>query len=152
MLFRSGLWLGFAAVFLQIAVFLQPLLPEKYQISPVCETITHAFLMSAETPSNQLPYLHHLSHEKMMTMPDGHLMQMAEHTEKSHQHALGHECQYCTVYGHLIMPPELEVKQVLDRIQVRLIAIQQAFIHVWFVLQRLFLIPQGRAPPVFSYA
>ncbi|MGY0204414.1 DUF2946 domain-containing protein, partial [Acinetobacter soli] len=34
-----GRLLGFFAVFLQIAVFLQPLLPEKYQVSPVCETI-----------------------------------------------------------------------------------------------------------------
>ena len=48
------------------------------------------------------------------------------------------------------MPPELEVKEVLVRIQVRLLAFQKAFKHVYFVLQRLFLIPQGRAPPIFA--
>lgn len=37
-----GRLLGLYAVLLQIAVFLQPLLPEKYQISPVCETIAQA--------------------------------------------------------------------------------------------------------------
>ncbi|OTG38584.1 DUF2946 domain-containing protein, partial [Staphylococcus aureus] len=37
-----------------------------------------------------------------------------------------------------------------DRIQVRLIAFKQAFSHVWFVLQQLFLLPQGRAPPLFA--
>ena len=44
MVFRSGLLLACAAVFLQVAVFLQPLLPKQYQIAPVCETITLALL------------------------------------------------------------------------------------------------------------
>ncbi|HCK29908.1 MAG TPA: DUF2946 domain-containing protein, partial [Acinetobacter ursingii] len=42
LLLRTGLLLGFTAVFLQVAVFLQPLLPKQYQIAPVCETITQA--------------------------------------------------------------------------------------------------------------
>lgn len=66
----------------------------------------------------------------------------------AHEHDASHQCQYCTVYGNLVLPPELELKEVLDRIQVRLIAFQKAFKHVWFVLQQLFLIPQGRAPPL----
>ena len=48
------------------------------------------------------------------------------------------------------LPPELEIKEILDRIQVRLVAFQKAFRHVYFVLQRLFLLPQGRAPPLFA--
>ncbi|EQB3769831.1 DUF2946 domain-containing protein, partial [Acinetobacter baumannii] len=40
--------------------------------------------------------------------------------------------------------------EVLVRIQVRLVAYQQAFRHVYFALQRLFLLPQGRAPPLFA--
>lgn len=46
-LLRIGLLLGFAAVFLQIAVFLQPLLPQQYQIAPVCETITRTLFSNS---------------------------------------------------------------------------------------------------------
>ena len=69
------------------------------------------------------------------------------HIQHDH-HDANHQCQYCTVYANLVLPPDLDIKQVLDRIQVRLIAYQKTFKHVWFVLQQLFLIPQGRAPPL----
>ncbi len=142
MLLRSGLLLSFAAVFLQIAVFLQPLLPKQYQVAPVCETITQALLLSPATDTHSsASHTAHATHAEHQ--------QVVKQTVHDH-HDANHQCQYCTVYGNLVLPPELEVKQVLDRIQVRLMAFQQAFSHVWFVLQRLFLIPQGRAPPVFA--
>lgn len=137
---RSGLLLSFAAVFLQIAVFLQPLLPEQYQIAPVCETITRALLLPASAAHSSIAqHSAQLQHQAAQQDSHGH-----DHHDASHQ------CQYCTVYGNLVLPPELEVKQVLDRIQIRLVAFQQAFSYVWFVLQRLFLMPQGRAPPLFA--
>ncbi len=129
MVFRSGLLLACAAVFLQIAVFLQPLLPKQYQIAPVCETITRALLK----PKAQMETMSHAMH----------------HSHHDH-HDANHQCQYCTVYANLVLPPEFGVKEVLVRIQVRLVAYQQAFRHVYFALQRLFLLPQGRAPPLFA--
>lgn len=143
-LFKIGLLLGFTAVLLQIAVFLQPLLPKQYQIAPVCETIAQTFDLSA------------LQHHKAMSHVDSHMQHMPRMLEKAQSapahdhHDLNHQCQYCTVYGHLILPPELDVKEILVRIQVRLLAFQQAFRHVYYALQRLFLLPQGRAPPVFA--
>lgn len=143
-LFKIGLLLGFTAVLLQIAVFLQPLLPKQYQIAPVCETIAQTFDLSA------------LQHHKAMSHADSHMQHMPRMLEKAQSapahdhHDLNHQCQYCTVYGHLILPPELDVKEILVRIQVRLLAFQQAFRHVYYALQRLFLLPQGRAPPVFA--
>ncbi len=139
MLFRSGLLLSITAVFLQIAVFLQPLLPKQYQVAPVCETITRALL--------QKPALQHIS---ASTHAHHQLHQDHQQSAEHDHHDANHQCQYCTVYGNLVLPPELEIKEVLDRIQVRLIAFQKTFSHVWFVLQRLFLIPQGRAPPLFA--
>ncbi len=137
-LFRSGVLLSFAAVFLQIAVFLQPLLPKQYQVAPVCETITRALLL----PNVHAEHTAHSHHSSSV-----HVEQVqVDHT--AHEHDASHQCQYCTVYGNLVLPPELDVKEVLDRIQVRLIAFQKAFKHVWFVLQQLFLLPQGRAPPL----
>ncbi|OTG63898.1 DUF2946 family protein [Acinetobacter silvestris] len=147
MLLRSGLLLGFAAVFLQIAVLLQPLLPKQYQIAPVCETISQVLIQSKFYEKSQHASHHvHRSHEQ-------HSAQKRALTEISSghdHHDPNHQCQYCTVYGNLVLPPDLDIKPVLDRIQVRLIAFQKAFRHVYFVLQRLFLIPQGRAPPLFA--
>ena len=144
MLLRSGLLLGFAAVFLQVAVFLQPLLPKQYQIAPVCETITQA-LMLTETQASA----DHSVHSPMQHMH--HDMSQKSMQNQGHDHHdANHQCQYCTVYGNLILPPELEVKEVLTRIQIRLLAFQQSFRHVYFALQRLFLLPQGRAPPVYA--
>ena len=140
MLFRGGLLLACVAVFLQIAVFLQPLLPKQYQVAPVCETITRALLQKPTSPHiSASTHAHHQLHQY-------HQQQSVEHDH----HDASHQCQYCTVYGNLVLPPELEVKEVLDRIQVRLLAFQKTFSHVWFVLQRLFLLPQGRAPPLFA--
>ncbi|ARN32492.1 TPA: DUF2946 family protein [Acinetobacter baumannii] len=142
MVFRSGLLLACAAVFLQIAVFLQPLLPKQYQIAPVCETITRALLKpkaQSEAMSHAMHHSHHQHHIEQAQVPDHH-----DH------HDANHQCQYCTVYANLVLPPEFGVKEVLVRIQVRLVAYQQAFRHVYFALQRLFLLPQGRAPPLFA--
>ncbi|MDH5820328.1 MULTISPECIES: DUF2946 family protein [Acinetobacter] len=135
MLLRGGLLLACAAVFLQIAVFLQPLLPKQYQVAPVCETITRALFVATD------PHAQHSISEHT------HFKAQSDHAEHDH-HDANHQCQYCTVYANLILPPNLEIQQVLDRIHVRLIAYQKTFKHVWFVLQQLFLIPQGRAPPL----
>ncbi|MGE8561670.1 MAG: DUF2946 family protein [Acinetobacter sp.] len=139
MLFRSGLLLSITAVFLQIAVFLQPLLPKQYQVAPVCETITRALLQQpALQQFSASEHAHHSQHQATQ-----------QHAEHDH-HDANHQCQYCKVYGNLVLPPTLEIKEVLDRIQVRLLAFQNSFGHVWFALQRLFLLPQGRAPPLFA--
>ncbi|WP_228200236.1 DUF2946 family protein [Acinetobacter tianfuensis] len=148
MLFRSGLLFSFTAVFLQIAVFLQPLLPKQYQIAPVCETITRALLTHTEHSAHSLSSSSDRIH--------GHLQHTAQHEQvqisgqHSHDHDAGHQCQYCKVFGNLVLPPELKISEVLVRIQVRLIAFVRTFAHVWFQLQRLFLLPQGRAPPLFA--
>lgn len=146
---RSGLLLSFAAVFLQIAVFLQPLLPAQYQITPVCETITRALLLPAQAAHSSIAqHSAHDSASRHSALQQHQAAQLDGHVHDHHD--ASHQCQYCTVYGNLVLPPELEVKQVLDRIQIRLVAFQQAFSYVWFVLQRLFLMPQGRAPPLFA--
>jgi len=131
---RAGLLFALAAVFLQIAVFLQPLLPKQYQVAPVCETITRALFIATD------------AHAQHSAGEHSHLIQ-SDHLQHDH-HDANHQCQYCKVHANLVLPPDLDIKQVLDRIHVRLIAYQKTFKHVWFVLQQLFLIPQGRAPPL----
>ncbi len=135
-MYRSGLLLSLFAVFLQIAVFLQPLLPAQYQISPVCETITHALLLDKNAHAS---HTMHTQHQALKEQPTTDL-----------HHDQQHQCQYCTVYANLILPPELGIKEIIIRIQVRLLFFKRQLLHIYFVLQRLFLLPQGRAPPVFA--
>ncbi len=177
-LFYSGLLLSCFAVCLQIAVFLQPLLPAQYQISPVCETISRALLLHDHSANSNtsnhfnrqhLDHQHSNSHQahttdqnknsthdahSMSLHNDHHGMSMADHAKPSshsaHQHDAGHQCQYCTVYANLVLPPEFGIQEVFERVQVRLLFLQRQFAPIYFYLQRLFLIPQGRAPPLFA--
>lgn len=150
---RVGFLLGFTAVLLQIAVFLQPLLPKQFQIAPVCETITRALFEHPYSTLNsalsQSHALHGTDHQHHSAQHHAQLQADAAHSDHNH-HDVNHQCQYCTVFGNLVLPPELQVKEVLVRIQVRLLAFEKAFKHVYFQLQRLYLLPQGRAPPLFT--
>lgn len=132
-LFKSGLALSLGAIILQLAVFLQPFLPQQYQVALVCEQITTA--LASNSPSEE----HHHMH-------DMKLMQMSEHPQITH-HDAAHQCPFCTVYNHIIPFIDLGIDEVFERLNIRLLAFAQAFQHIYFVLQRLFLIPQGRAPP-----
>lgn len=140
---RTALVLALMAMFLQVAVFLQPLLPEEFQISPVCVTIAE---LTLQVKSSTHQSLHHSTAD---TSQSHDLLQM-QHSTSKHQHQLDHHCIFCTVYGHLLPHLNTEIKETFERLNIRLLAFQQAFRHVFFVLQRLFLSPQGRAPPVFA--
>lgn len=135
MLRIGGLVLAFATVLLQISVFLQPLLPEQYQIAPVCEKLTHELFFSNKHQDKDQHSHHHSV--------------VVETTNHQH-HDLNHQCQYCVVYGNLVIPPEIGIKEVLVRIQIRLVAFARNYLHVYYALQRLYLLPQGRAPPFSS--
>lgn len=157
---RIGFLLGFSAVLLQIAVFLQPLLPKQFQIAPVCETITRALFEPNHShdvnSSHEYPHFFaqdvHSEHANDSHTGHTHagIVQQAQDQHQEHHHDINHQCQYCTVFGNLVLPPDLNIAEVIDRIQVRLIAFEKAFKHVYFQLQRLYLLPQGRAPPHFA--
>jgi hypothetical protein len=131
---QSGLFIAFAALFLQIAVYLQPLLPEKFNIAPVCMSITHNLLSSTEHHS-----IHSAHHELFQDFIPQHSKDHNEHT---------HQCQYCTVYADLVLTFKFGIDEVLNRIQVKLKFYKIVFGHVYFGLQKLYLLPQGRAPPL----
>ncbi|WP_269914605.1 DUF2946 family protein [Acinetobacter sp. HY1485] len=120
--------IAFLAIFLQLAVFLQPLLPKPFQTSLVCETVSEVM----HSPHHQMTMRHH--HQSLPT-----------HQKKK---ALEHECLYCHVYSSVAFYIEKSIQEVFERMQIRLLAFQHAFKHIYFALQRLFLNPQGRAPPI----
>ncbi|MBU3084549.1 DUF2946 family protein [Acinetobacter seifertii] len=145
-----GRLLGLAAILLQIAVFLQPLLPEKYQVSPVCETIAQALQLNHSPEQHSHHSMHHddLSYHQMHDMTSSFVTKAEAKQNTTHHHDAGHQCQYCVVYSHVLPLPDLDLKQILVRIQIRFLAFLENFFHVFFKLQQLFLIPQGRAPPL----
>ncbi|KYQ82797.1 hypothetical protein AWW72_16765 [Acinetobacter sp. NRRL B-65365] len=135
------------AMFLQSVVFIQPLLPEQYRIALVCVTISDAFsntIIAAQQHSS-----HHLSdhsHQHHMMNED----QKVQTVQSTHQHEAGHECPYCMVFANLTTGLDFNLDQVLDRLFVRMLAFEYHFQHIYFALQRLYLLPQGRAPPLFA--
>ncbi|ENX34211.1 hypothetical protein F889_02875 [Acinetobacter colistiniresistens] len=148
-----GRLLGFYAIFLQIAVFLQPLLPEKYQVSPVCETIAQVLLQDHHPSSF---HSHHIADQQYL-LNSPHDIEHQQHsfsaevTTRSnhhHHHDANHQCQYCVVYSHVLPLPDIDLRHILIRIQVRFLAFIENYFHVFFQLQQLFLTPQGRAPPL----
>lgn len=134
MLRPIGLIIAFATVLLQLAVYLQPILPEKFHIAPVCMSIMHNLLS---------PERHQHVHESYHDLV--HHLSDAEHHHDHNQ--LNHQCQYCTVYGDLVLPFDFGVKEIFERLQVKLSFYRNAFRHVYYSLQKLYLLPQGRAPP-----
>ncbi|ENX15482.1 hypothetical protein F895_02028 [Acinetobacter sp. CIP 64.2] len=147
-----GRLLGFYAIFLQIAVFLQPLLPEKYQVSPVCETIAQVLLQDHSSSFHS----HHTTDQQHVFISP-HDMEHQQHSFSAevttranhhHHHDANHQCQYCVVYSHVLPLPDIDLRHILIRIQVRFLAFIENYFHVFFQLQQLFLTPQGRAPPL----
>ncbi|ATZ64890.1 DUF2946 family protein [Acinetobacter bereziniae] len=135
------------AMFLQTVVFIQPLLPEKYRIALVCVTISDAFSKTISTAQQHSSHrLSDHSHQQHMLNED----QNFQTVQSTHQHDAGHECPYCTVFANLTTGLDFSFDEVLDRLFVRMLAFEYNFQHIYFALQRLYLLPQGRAPPLFA--
>lgn len=152
MLARGGLVLSLIAVLLQIAVFLQPLLPARYQLAVACDTIIQALSAFNQDHHIQSAALDHTnSHTHDHTNHEQHALHTTFDNAAHHNHhAIDHECLYCKVYGHVLPMLHINLDLVTDRIQLRLGLWQQRFRQHYFNLQRLYLTPQGRAPPFLS--
>jgi hypothetical protein len=142
---RLGILLAFCNNSITDRCFLQPLLPEEYQISPACETV---LLLST-----QIKQKLHL-HSEQVLHTDHHSLHLdqpqADSHSEQHHHDLNHQCPFCFFYGHLVAPPTLGIKEVFVRVQVRYLHLYQVFIGFFFSLQRLFLIPQVEPRPLRS--
>ena len=134
-----GRLLGLSAILLQIAVFLQPLLPEKHSVFSVCKTIAAALHLEVTNvhPHHSFATAHILAH-----VQDRH-----EHQERDDAHT-GHDCQFCLVHSYTLPLLDTKLRLVLIRTQT-LLQFFSTFVpytlslpHPWF------LIPQGRAPPL----
>lgn len=134
-----GRLLGLSAILLQIAVFLQPLLPENRHVSSVCETIVQALHLQQSAVTATLPHAGHAQH-----------LEHAPEQQPPGPHHAHHECQYCLVYSYALPLLDTKLSYVLIRVQARLLAFADSVSHAFFKHGLLFLIPQGRAPPLLS--
>ncbi|MHA3102869.1 DUF2946 family protein [Acinetobacter sp. ANC 3791] len=131
---RYGLFFGLMALLLQNLVFWQVAMPKMMHDNMVCAQISAALEQS--------------------NMPMSHMyMSAVEHSQiqKQHDKMLQH-CHFCELFHHLSPITEPSLTLIEDKILVHLIVFA-ALSYVFFYLRRLFLCPQGRAPPVaFNFA
>lgn len=154
---KVGLYIAFTAMFLQLAVFLQPLLPAKYEFAPVCDTIAE-ILPDRHLYSNDQEIRSLAAHQDHLMLNEHsqhsmHDMQGMDHSKNNeNQHHLEHDCMFCSVFSHIVNVENLGVRQVLERVQVFLLFLTKLFKSFYFALQQLFLLPQNRAPPILFSA
>lgn len=145
-----GRLLGLSAILLQIAVFLQPLLPENRHVSSVCETIVQALHLQQSAVSAALPHANH--HALSDAAHAGHAQHLEHAPEQQPQspHHAHHDCQYCLVYSYALPLLDTKLSYVLIRVQAHLLAFSDSISPAFFKRGLLFFIPQGRAPPRLS--
>ncbi|KAA8735580.1 DUF2946 domain-containing protein [Acinetobacter qingfengensis] len=126
---RFGILLGILAVLLQNMVFWQALLPKKMYQNQVCIEIIHAMDHSV-VPSSH----HHLALQQSSL----------EHHVKIDSTM---DCHFCQLF-HSSLAISISSPQLIEiRTLMRIIYLTISW-YIFFYLQRLFLCPQGRGPPV----
>lgn len=154
---RIGLCLACSAMLLQLAVWMQPILPENIRIALVCQSIATLFIGTVSVSATQAHASeqhavlqvkdHRQAEHSARDLSSAHIVDQQQTDLVSHQHAAADDCLYCTVYAHLFSGLALSIIQVMRALRVRLLGFKQRFQAVYFALQRLYLSPQGRAPP-----
>lgn len=145
-----GRLLGLSAILLQIAVFLQPLLPEKHNVFLVCKTVAAALHLEATSvyPHHSFATSHvNTHHASGADQSNPHVQ--ARHTDQQQDAPhIGHDCQFCLVHSYTLPLLDTKLRPVLIRIQTLLLFFSIVVPHTLSPPAPWFLIPQGRAPPL----
>ncbi|MFC4954457.1 DUF2946 domain-containing protein [Acinetobacter puyangensis] len=125
---RFCIVLGVLAVIFQNMVFWQALLPKKMQQNEVCVQIMHVM------DYTNMPSQHHISSEKSTI-------------DRSIKTDNKMDCHFCQLF-HSSLPISFSSPKVIEsKLLVKLIFLT-ILAYIFFYLQRLFLSPQGRGPPL----
>jgi len=126
-LVKLGRLLGLIAILLQIIVFLQPLLPEKYSVFRVCNTVVNAlYLKGAHTH---------------------HFINLQNHHQQNKDSQIDDYCQFCLVHSFTLPLVDTKHRTVLIRIQTLLLLSKTTIFYKPALNALEFLIPESRAPP-----
>lgn len=132
-MYRFGTIIGLLAILLQNFVFWQSLLPNEMHQQAVCEQIVE--LMNHSKMNSEQHSSHHIkinSNKKFL--------------DKSTHHDSNTGCHFCYLYSHIATIDGFKLSLFEIGVTVRLI-ILATLTYILFYLRRLFLSPQGRAPP-----
>lgn len=151
MLVKLGRLLGFSAIFLQIVVFIQPLLPEKYSVFRVCNTIVTALHLEI-TNSKQLSPLTALDSYKyqdrgVRQTHTHHLINLQNHHQQNNDLQISDHCQLCLVHSYILPLLDTKIRVVLVRIQTLFLFFKTTILYKQPLNALGFLIPESRAPP-----
>lgn len=132
-MYRFGIIIGLLAILLQNFVFWQSLLPSEMHQQLVCTQIVE--VMNHSQMSSESHSSHHLSTHVNKKL-----------SNKNAQHDSSTSCHFCYLYNHIATIDGFKLSLFEIGVTVRLILLA-SIIYILFYLQRLFLSPQGRAPP-----
>ncbi|MEB3754365.1 DUF2946 domain-containing protein [Acinetobacter sp. MD2(2019)] len=134
---QFGFTFGLLALLLQNLVFWQIAMPKTMQSNLVCAEISVALDQHSMSMSE-----HHMMMQDMQ-----HDMSKMK-TSSTHDDMLKH-CHFCQLYHQLSPLTEINLDLIEIALLVRLILLA-TLAYVFFDLRRLFLCPQGRAPPLYA--
>ena len=86
MLMMLGRLLGLSAILLQIAVFLQPLLPEKHSVFSVCKTIAAALHLEVTNVHPHHSFATSHPHSNQASGADQNNAHVFTHVQNRHEH------------------------------------------------------------------
>lgn len=142
---------------LQLLMFWQVLLPKQWQVLPICQKISlaltpqHQMAHASVFPSRIQSHTTMMSHAMHPLPVDDRQAHESASTQpaKKHSHLLLHDCPFCILHTQFAPTPYVSLKVYKTVVEVWLIHRQHVWRAVYFALQRLFLQPQGRAPPIW---
>lgn len=155
---QLGILLALAAWFMQLSVFLTPILSKEIGVGHgVCVELA-AMKQTANTAAVMA---------EAMSMPDMHNMSM-QHAPINHQtiitpqnslkenlptpHQNHGQCGFCLLFGHSVLPPEI-LLLLFILLFLAIVPIQQPFSFLsQLKITNKNIRPQGRAPPIFVFA
>ncbi len=161
---RWGLLLAFAAWFMQLSVFLTPILADQISIGyGVCKE-----LAVISTTIDRMPQMNRAHHAELMPLADHSTMDMhsqhpmptATSTQDTHSnnassnnasdHGSYHgQCNFCLLFGHSVLPPFVTIALSLAPVAFTVSVVKSQLLKFLFITQNKTLHPQSRAPPVF---
>ncbi len=156
---RSGVFLAFAAWFMQLSVFLTPIFADQISIGyGVCKE-----LAVISTADDRMPQTHQ-AHGAEMMPPDHSKMDMhsqhsinptattSQDTTSNHtsDHRAYHgQCNFCLLFGHSVLPPFVTVALSLALVTLTVSVVKSQLLKFLLITQNKTLHPQSRAPPAF---
>ncbi len=137
---KLGVAFGLLVILLQNLVFWQALLPVSMQQNPVCVEIM-------QMTEHSVMY-HDASHTTMSAVKSS-AMSLHSDFKADHQHSMHPtlDCHFCHLFHHIAPTPTTDIT-LIEIGQVFKLIFLSAMAYILFCLRRLFLCPQGRAPPV----